>query len=76
MIRRLGGSFTAQNYKVIDRLDGLDSSYRAFSAEYSDYDEKERVDYLPEHPESFFVSAEEARDLVEDCIKCGKVTAR
>ena len=41
----------------------------------SDYDEEDRVDDLPEHPESFFVSAEEARGKVEDCIDCGKVTA-
>ena len=41
----------------------------------SDYDEGGRVDDLPEHPESFFVSAEEARGQVEDCIECGKVTA-
>ena len=34
------------------------------------------MDDLPEHPESFFVSAEEARGQVEDCIKCDKVTAR
>ena len=32
--------------------------------------------YLPEAPESFFVSAEEARGKVEDDIECGKVTAR
>ena len=25
------------------------------------------MDYLPEHPESFFVSAEEARGQNEDC---------
>ena len=43
---------------------------------YSDYDEEDRVDDLPEHPESFFVSAEEARGQIEDCIECGKVTAR
>ena len=42
----------------------------------SDYDGEDRVDYLPEHPGSFFVSAEEARGQVEDCIECGKVTAR
>ena len=41
----------------------------------SDYDEEDRVDYLPEHPESFFVSTEEARGQDEDCIECGKVTA-
>ena len=62
MIRRLGGSSTAQYDKVTDRLlsilDGLDGSYRAFSAVESDYDEEDRVDYLPEHPGSFFVSAE------------------
>ena len=34
------------------------------------------MDDLPEHPESFFVSAEEATGQVEDCIECGKVTAR
>ena len=34
------------------------------------------MDYLPEHPESFFVSAEEARGQDEDCIICGKVIAR
>ena len=33
------------------------------------------MDDLPEHPESFFVSAVEARGQVEDCIECGKVTA-
>ena len=32
------------------------------------------MDDLPEHPESFFVNAEEARGQVEDCIECGKVT--
>ena len=42
----------------------------------SDYDEEDKVDDLPEHPESFFVSAEEARGQVEDCIECVKVTAR
>ena len=31
----------------------------------SDYDEEDRVDDLPEHLESFFVSAEEARGQVE-----------
>ena len=41
--------------------DWLDGSYRAFSAEDIDYDEENRVDYLPEHPGSFFVSAEEAK---------------
>ena len=34
------------------------------------------MSYLPEAPESFFVSAEEARGQVEDDIECGKVTAR
>ena len=34
------------------------------------------MDDLPEHTESFFVSAEEARGQVEDCIEYGKVTAR
>ena len=34
----------------------------------SDYDEEDRVDDLPEHPESFFVSAEEARGQIDDCI--------
>ena len=34
------------------------------------------MDYLPEHPESFFVSAEEARSQVEDCIDCSIITAR
>ena len=57
-------------------LDGLDGRYRAFSAVDSDYNEEDRVDDLPEHPESFFVSAEEARGQVEDCIECDKVTAR
>ena len=42
-------------------LDGLDGSYRAFSKE-------DRVDYLPEHPGTIFVSAKEARGQVEDCI--------
>ena len=32
--------------------------------------------YLPEAPESFFASAEEARGQIENGIKCGKVTAR
>ena len=52
----------------------LCGSFRAFSAEGSDYDEEDRVDHLPEHLGSFFVSAEEARGQVEYCIKCGKVT--
>ena len=34
------------------------------------------MSYLPEAPESFFVSTEEARGQVEDDIECGKVTAR
>ena len=34
------------------------------------------MDYLPEAPESFLVSAEEARGQVDDSIECGKVTAR
>ena len=34
------------------------------------------MDDLPEHSESFFVSAKEARGQVEDCIECGIVTAR
>ena len=34
------------------------------------------MSYLPEAPESFFVSAEEARGQVENDIECGKVTAR
>ena len=38
--------------------------------------EENRVDYLPEHPESFFESVEEPRRQVVDCIECGKVTAR
>ena len=33
------------------------------------------MNYLPEAPESFFVSAEEARGQVEDNIECGKLTA-
>ena len=33
------------------------------------------MDYLPEAPESFLVSAEELRGQVEDGIECGKVTA-
>ena len=33
------------------------------------------MSYLPKAPESFFVSAEEARGQVEDDIECGKVTA-
>ena len=41
----------------------------------SDYDEEDRVYDIPEHPESFFVSADEARGQVEDCVECGKVTA-
>ena len=32
--------------------------------------------YSPGAPGSFFVSAEEPRGLVEDCIECGKVTTR
>ena len=35
----------------------------------SDYDKEDRMDYLPEHPESFFVSAKEGRGQVEDCRK-------
>ena len=42
----------------------------------SDCDEEDSMDDLPEHPESFFVSAEEARGQVKDCIECGKVTVR
>ena len=34
------------------------------------------MDYLPEAPGSFLVSAEELRVQVEDGIECGKVTAR
>ena len=34
------------------------------------------MDDLQEHPESFFVSPGEATGQVEDCIECGKVTAR
>ena len=42
----------------------------------SDCDEEDRVDDLPEHPESFFVCTEEARGQIEECIECGKMTAR
>ena len=38
----------------------------------SDYDEEDRVEYLPEYPESFFVSAEDARGQVEDRIELVK----
>ena len=62
--------------RLLKVLDRLDDSYRAFSAVDRDYDEEDRVDYLPEHPESFFVSAEEARGQVDDCIECGKVSPR
>ena len=34
------------------------------------------MSYLSEAPESFFVSAYEARGQVEDDIECGKETAR
>ena len=35
------------------------------------------MDYLPEAPGSFLVSAEElSRGQVDDSIECGKVTAR
>ena len=34
------------------------------------------MDYLPEAPGSFLVSAEELRVQVEDGIECGEVTAR
>ena len=54
----------------------LSTRWAAFSAKDNDYDEEDRVDYLPRHSESFFVSAEEARGQVEDCIECGKVTAQ
>ena len=33
------------------------------------------MDYLPEAPGSFLVSAEELRGQVDDGIECGKVTA-
>ena len=34
------------------------------------------MSYLPEAPESFFVSAEEVRGQIEDDIECDQVTAR
>ena len=33
------------------------------------------MDYLPEAPRSFLVSAEELRGQVDDSIECGKVTS-
>ena len=47
-----------------------------FSDEESVCEGQDRVSYLPEAPESFFVSAEEARGQIEDDIECGEVTAR